>query len=97
MSRVHRYRVGCSGLRDISRPVYPRQRRISDLGLPEHRLRGARVRILSGQWAGQEGHLMRGDYGFNALCVKLDPQEPPGIGTYVEVQESYIEHVERGE
>ena len=55
-------------------------------GLSESDLRGPRVRILSGRWAGQEGHLMDGDYGFEGQCVKLDPQSPDGQGTYVEVQ-----------
>ena len=55
-------------------------------GYPESDLRGPRVQILSGQWAGQEGHLMAGDYGFDGRCVKLDPQSPDGQGTYVEVQ-----------
>lgn len=55
-------------------------------GLSESELRGPRVQILSGRWAGQEGHLMYGDYGFDGRCVKLDPQSPDGQGTYVEVQ-----------
>ena len=55
-------------------------------GLSESELRGPRVRILSGRWAGQEGHLMDGDYGSDGRGVKLDPQAPDGQGTYVEVQ-----------
>ena len=58
----------------------------SKYGYPESDLRGPRVRILSGRWAGQEGHLMDGSYGFDGRCVKLDPQAPDGQGTYVEVQ-----------
>ena len=49
-------------------------------GLSESELRGPRVRILSGRWAGQEGHLMDGDYGFDGRCVKLDPHAPRWAG-----------------
>ena len=65
-------------------------------GASEESLRGARVRILAGDWAGQEGNLMRGDYGFDGKCVKLDPQHPVGVGNYVEVFPENIELIPEG-
>tara|TARA_R100000030_G_scaffold37823_3_gene28365 strand:- start:704 stop:934 length:231 start_codon:yes stop_codon:yes gene_type:complete len=59
-------------------------------------LKGSHVRIVSGSWAGETGHMMGGDYGQDeGICVvKLDRKDQgldcPGVGTYVYVHPDNI-------